>query len=1784
MQTALHTSIARVCGSSRVSLRAKSQRVAAAPLRRASIAVRAAAEPKSAAERAEETQAAATTALLVTAGLLAPLLLDADAAQAVPELLKGRTFSLIHPAMMFFLFGSSIYAGYLGFQWRHARELVGIIKEKKAQRPAADAEGNRPSSPLDAEISALEAERKNLIGQKLNEKHNNWGSMLLGLGVLMSVAGPLNTFFRTGKLFPGPHLYAGAAITVLWALAASLVPAMQKGNNTARSAHIALNSINVLLFAWQIPTGWEIVEKNWQPERVDRRLWRRKMDGGGLGSPGATVGGYTQAALMAKGKEKEKELLDHLKAYFIEKGHPLEEGWRVEVKIRTTGTSLGTTDAYYFSPSDKRFRSRIEIARFLGLVEGKEPKAGGKGGGSGGKGRGRKSDGTAAVPPPLTRVDAVTEARRRSQEFRLPATLACGVTVTSLGHLHPGNPAFCNAQRLWPAGYVSEWVDEKGVRFINSITETPSGPIFRIKAQRLGGEGRPATEVVELGAGPSPDDAYKDAEERQSEALEIALLNRRIKHRGGGQPQGDDGDGSPGRALDSAERLLVKCRPLNHQWGLERFGLADPLVLQAIEGLPGADQCPRYVFVDERPGAWVAECRKLNVELATHGKQQVPVEARRANGGGGAAAGEGSAQRKRPPRPSRKEAEEIAVRRVLEGVVTSIEVEEMSHYTEEQQQQMKLINQAQRDRKKADRDKMSTAMHKMREQQRLQQKAAAIEAQRRQAELNATVEDTELPQAGEEPPLPGPVATGRLPPHQQAVLLEAWQFVSRFGAPLLKLAEGERLPSLQQLEAALLGEEQPAPAPPAEPLSPTAAGRAAAAEGQGGETVAPAPDSAVRLMMVLVDFLVGGLFSDTAKAILDASGDISMADLRGPGKAVQHPLPIKPDTWQEAARRHLTILATSSMTQAKDGGTAGVSSPLAVMDPWVVLQYLTAGPPSSLTQGAAALPRGASNTAGHSVIARADAAALAAAEQAFAAASGASLGVEEARLTQQLLRCVLRDVIHASKLKKGDGRVLSYGGQAAAAAAKFGRPLDLKCIAARIDAGVYCALPQPLAAFASDLKYACSLVQAGCNKSSTHYAHEYNDKAAPELAALAVSKLEQAVAEIEGSSAAEYIAQHAPLPRVPRRTPEGTPLPAAGGAGASGEEGTPAAAAAPPREASAEPGSATPAAAGAEDEQRSQQGVRQVTDAVRDLDRPFAPFKEQGSWRGCVACWTDDDPLRLLPCDTCDCQLHTYCLQPPLEEAPLQTEPFLCPRCTKLHGPHAANGGTPLAVDEWSVEQRCALLRLLSTLCAESAQVHDSLHGEEDEAKEKRREIAQLKQDVKRLQADMQQQQQQQQPGAEGGQGEGHQAQAQRATRRGGRDPAADIESKVEEISKLEHDISQVGPVRLEPLGLDRHYNRYWMLPAPAAAPHADFVLPDAPPVLVVERHSLDSLRPVGVEAAAAALGQQGQGASGGGVGVWHVGLYSSILHLQQLAQWLNPKGTRERPLAGEVTRLLDQHQQFAMQHPQLPRPPAAEERPPLDAGAQRAAAVARLQQALLSFEEGNQGGTYDDLAGSEQRRQTWRAMVAAASTPQALAAALLVLEGMVRPEYLKPHWRPFSMPAPHPSDTGTLSAVWLRLEALKTSVKLKLTLNMRALKDVMGGALIPSGGTRYSLREHKPALKRAYCEDPDAASQSDEDETHETRAERAAKRAKQRESPGMQQQLPDDEVVARQLDAQLNPGSQRTRARTAPGHRQPGAAGDEEEWEDDDEEDGQEGDSDDQEDAEMDEVLSDDE
>jgi len=123
---------------------------------------------------------------------------------------------------------------------RRAREIPAEVKTLKAQLPKP-VEGQEVTSPLTGQIAALEQarrppavclcarrtpwvqacvpalrppvptlpykpgsaaggrqERKDLMKDNPREKHNNWGSLLLGLGVAIAVEGPVNTYLRTG--------------------------------------------------------------------------------------------------------------------------------------------------------------------------------------------------------------------------------------------------------------------------------------------------------------------------------------------------------------------------------------------------------------------------------------------------------------------------------------------------------------------------------------------------------------------------------------------------------------------------------------------------------------------------------------------------------------------------------------------------------------------------------------------------------------------------------------------------------------------------------------------------------------------------------------------------------------------------------------------------------------------------------------------------------------------------------------------------------------------------------------------------------------------------------------------------------------------------------------------------------------------------------------------------------------------------------------------------------------------------------------------------------------------------------------------------------------------------------------------------------------------------------------------------------------------------------------------------------------------------------------------------
>jgi hypothetical protein len=147
----------------------------------------------------------------------------------IPDAIK--TWSQFgHPIIMWILLGLTVYAMYLGLQIRKTR-------------------------------NADKDTRKELIKKNFNQKHHQIGSILLSLMVLGSVGGMAVTYINNGKLFVGPHLLVGLAMTAMIAVSASLVPYMQKGNEIARYTHISLNIVLLGLFGWQAISGMEIVQK-----------------------------------------------------------------------------------------------------------------------------------------------------------------------------------------------------------------------------------------------------------------------------------------------------------------------------------------------------------------------------------------------------------------------------------------------------------------------------------------------------------------------------------------------------------------------------------------------------------------------------------------------------------------------------------------------------------------------------------------------------------------------------------------------------------------------------------------------------------------------------------------------------------------------------------------------------------------------------------------------------------------------------------------------------------------------------------------------------------------------------------------------------------------------------------------------------------------------------------------------------------------------------------------------------------------------------------------------------------------------------------------------------------------------------------------------------------------------------------------------------------------------------------------------------------------------------------
>jgi hypothetical protein len=137
---------------------------------------------------------------------------------------------LIHPLIMFILFGYFLYTGYLGWQTRRTRTAQGDAK-------------------------------KQLIQGRYNSRHHLFGSIALAVMVVASIGGIASTYFSYGELTVDAHLIVGLSMTGLIAIAAALTPWMQKGNTFARNVHVGINLTLTGCFGWQAITGIGIIQQ-----------------------------------------------------------------------------------------------------------------------------------------------------------------------------------------------------------------------------------------------------------------------------------------------------------------------------------------------------------------------------------------------------------------------------------------------------------------------------------------------------------------------------------------------------------------------------------------------------------------------------------------------------------------------------------------------------------------------------------------------------------------------------------------------------------------------------------------------------------------------------------------------------------------------------------------------------------------------------------------------------------------------------------------------------------------------------------------------------------------------------------------------------------------------------------------------------------------------------------------------------------------------------------------------------------------------------------------------------------------------------------------------------------------------------------------------------------------------------------------------------------------------------------------------------------------------------------
>lgn len=92
--------------------------------------------------------------------------------------------------------------------------------------------------------------------------HHKLSAALVAFTIWIMLLGMFNTFLRSGRLFPGPHLYGGFLFVGIVSISVATVPWL--GTTSVRNIHAMVGLLAVFVLASQLRSGIPILVSVWK--------------------------------------------------------------------------------------------------------------------------------------------------------------------------------------------------------------------------------------------------------------------------------------------------------------------------------------------------------------------------------------------------------------------------------------------------------------------------------------------------------------------------------------------------------------------------------------------------------------------------------------------------------------------------------------------------------------------------------------------------------------------------------------------------------------------------------------------------------------------------------------------------------------------------------------------------------------------------------------------------------------------------------------------------------------------------------------------------------------------------------------------------------------------------------------------------------------------------------------------------------------------------------------------------------------------------------------------------------------------------------------------------------------------------------------------------------------------------------------------------------------------------------------------------------------------------------